>query len=98
MRMNAATAIATAGVFMSPSVTSVTGSAAMSPAPLRPMTARKKPMPTEMASFCEAEMLSMIHWRTGVMLTNRNSTPEANTAASAASHGSPMPFTTEYVK
>ena len=70
----------------------------MSPAPFNPMTARKKPMPTEMASFCDLEMLSMIHRRTGVTLTRRNSTPEANTAASAASQGMPRPFTTEYVK
>lgn len=98
MRMNVATAMATAGDLTSPSFTSVTGSEAMRPAPLRPMTARKKPMPAEMASFCDFEMLSMIHRRTGVMLTMRNSTPEANTAASAASHGMPSPFTTEYVK
>jgi hypothetical protein len=98
MRMNAATAMATAGVLTLPSVTSVTGSAAINPVPCMPMTARNRPMPADMAIFNDLEMLSIIHWRTGVTLTRRNSKPEANTAASAACHGRFMPFTTEYVK
>jgi hypothetical protein len=65
------------------------------PAACRPMNARKNPIPTEIASFIDLEMLLMTHSRTGVTLTRKNSTPDKKTAPRAVCQGTPMPFTTE---
>jgi hypothetical protein len=69
-----------------PKVTKVAGLAAIRPAFLSPMIARNRPMPAEIASFCERGIALMIHSRNLNRLTSTISRPEMNTAPSAACH------------
>ena len=74
-----------AGAFKSPSVTSVSALAATMPASFSAMIPRNKPIPAEIAIFCDGGMASMIHDRMRVTLRIRKRHPERNTAPSATS-------------
>ena len=57
-----------------------------------------RPIPALTAAYNSEGIDAMIHWRTPVTVRIRNATPERNTAPSAVCQGTPMPFTTVYVK
>ena len=67
----------------SPSVTKVAGCAAIRPAFFRPMMARNRPMPAEMANLSERGMALTMASRSLNRLTRMNRQPEMNTAPSA---------------
>lgn len=92
------TASSVLGDWMSPSVTMVAGDAAITPAPFRPMMARNRPTPAEIASFSECGIALTISSRIFRLVMATKITPEMNTAPSAVSHGTPMPLTTAKVK
>ena len=83
MTIKPAQANSVAGLFRSPSVTSVSGLAAMIPASFNAMMPRNKPMPAEIAIFCDSGIASTIQERMRVRLRIRNRTPEMKTAPSA---------------
>src|SRR3984893_9985260 len=72
-----------AGFFRLPRVTRVSGLAATIPASFSAMMPRKRPIPAEIAIFCDKGMASTIQERIRVRLRIRNNTPEMNTAPSA---------------
>ena len=81
-----------------PSETRVAGCAATSPMARSPIRPRKKPIPAAMPSLSESGMPFTSHSRTRSSETRRNSSPERNTAPSAACHDTPAPSTTAKVK
>jgi hypothetical protein len=85
MTMNPAAASRVAGLFKSPKVTRVSGLAAMMPASFSAMIPRNRPIPAEIAIFCDSGMASTIQERIWVRLRIRNRMPDRNTAPSATS-------------
>lgn len=82
----------TGGLCRSPSVTSVAGLPATTPAVLSEMMARKRPMPPVMATRIECGMPLTISSRMRKRVTARNRHPEMKTAPSAALPGEAHAF------
>ena len=76
----------------------VAGSDTMMPALRSPMNAMKSPTPAATAAYSSDGIAATIACRRPVSVRIKNATPERNTAPSAVCHGTPMPFTTVYVK
>ena len=77
----------TSGFSRLPTVNSVVSLATTIPMLFSAIRPRKKPIPAEMAIFCERGMLSTIQRRTGKSDKITQMTPEMNTAPSAICHG-----------
>ncbi len=82
----------------SPRATRVASSFTTMPAFCSPMKAMNRPMPALTASFSGIGIELMIASRTPVTASSRNTSPDTNVAASAVSHGTPSPITTENAK
>ena len=81
-----------------PSVTSVAELDTTMPELRSPMKAMNNPMPAATAEYSSNGIAAMIICRTPAKVKMRNATPERKTAPNAVSQGTPMPFTTVYVK
>src|SRR5215471_15392926 len=95
-RPNSASAVL--GALRLPSVTVVAGLGAMMPELRKPMNAMNRPTPAATAAYNSNGIAERMSWRTPSSVSNRNATPDRNTAPSATCHGTPMPLTTAYVK
>ena len=71
-------------------VTIVPGDATTMPAPLKPINAINRPIPTPMAPFRQAGMASITICVMFVIARMKNNTPEINTAPKAVCQLSPM--------
>ena len=91
---NPTSAAAGANAEKSPNATSVAGLSTTMPALRKPTKATNSPMPAAMPSFKLRGIALMSHSRTGSTLSVTNSTPERNTAPSAACQWCPEPTTT----
>ena len=91
---NPITASTASGLCRSPRVTKVAGLAAIRPAFLSAIIARKRPIPTVMAMRMERGMPAMMSARRPVRVTIRKHRPEMNTAPKAACQEKPRPWTT----
>ena len=86
------------GAVSFPSATVVPALATITPASFRPMNAMKSPIPPLTAANSERGTALMMSCRTPASVRMRNATPEMKTQPSATCHGTPMVFTTVYVK
>ena len=66
----------------------------MMPELRNPISAMNSPTPPATAAYNSNGMAAMMSCRSPTSVSTRNATPEMNTAPSAASHETPMPFTT----
>ena len=82
----------------SPNPTSVAGLSTTTPAFLRPIIARNKPIPAPTPSFIDLGILLIMYLRAGVTLNPINTIPATNTAANACWNVYPIPKITPKVK